>query len=218
MKRVFVLILVGLICSCKMIKTDVAADEEEVKSLKEFSLNDSTFRLTLKCPNSNKTIPLVNFEKYMTEKGNKPQFAWENHNLSLSILNAKDSLIHKYLFDSTLLDFCDLNADWALSPDVELGVIEGSNYEIISIEKININILHNPIQNGLLEFTVHNDADFLSTMTAEIRSKDGQVLKNISNLSIENRIEVKNLTSDKLIYLILKAGDQTESYKILISN
>jgi hypothetical protein len=201
-----------------MLKTDVVADEEEVKSLKEFNLDDSTFRLTLKCPNSNKTIPLVNYEKHMTEKGNKPQLAWENHNLSLSILNAKDSLLHKYLFDSTIIDYCDLNIDWWKYPDGELGVIQGNDIEIMKSTKIQINILHNPIQNGFLEFTVHNDADFLSTITAEIRSKDGQVLKTVSNLSIENRIDMKNLTSDKLIYLIVKAGDQTESYKILISN
>ena len=71
----------------------------------------------------------------MTEKGNKPLLAWENHNLSLSILNAKDSLLHKYLFDSAILDFCELNTDWSLSPDVELGVIEGSDFKIFHFKK-----------------------------------------------------------------------------------
>ncbi len=217
MKKVLILVLVGLICSCKILKTDELLQEKEEASFSNFELVDSTSQLNLKCPNSNKTLPLVNYKKFMTNNA-KANLSWENHNLALTILNAKDSVIHKYLFDSAIYDYCEFDFTGPVTDDFEQGVIEGSEHSIYQSPIFNISILHNPIQNGMLEFAIHCDATLLPILTGEISSKEGKTLMQLSNLSMENKIEIQKLTSSDMIYLVVRSNTETISHKILNSN
>lgn len=205
-----------MLSSCKLLKTNAEAEDDEIKAFKDFHLDDSTYQLSIKCPNSNKRIPLVNYEKHIKTKGDRPLLAFENYHLALYILDTNKVVVHKYLFDSAIMDFCNFDFPEIMPKDFELGILEGSDLEIIMESSFTVNIVQNPIRNGFLEFTVHCNPELFTNLSGEILNKEGNRLINLNNLSLENRIDIKSLTQDQIVYLVIKSNHETMSYKIAI--